>query len=71
METAKAHGVAIDEMINDETSFEQSLSKGWLTSGILSETLKKFTGDTVESTETLTAKLDEYKKLAAAVIQGN
>lgn len=71
METAKAHGVAIDEMINDETSFEQSLSKGWLTSGILSETLKKFTGDTVESTETLTAKLDEYKKLAADVIQGN
>lgn len=71
METAKAHGVAIDEMINDETSFEQSLSKGWLTSGILSETLKKFTGDTVESTETLTAKLDEYKKLATDVIRGD
>ena len=71
METAKAHGVAIDEMINDETSFEQSLSKGWLTSGILNETLKKFTGDTVESTETLTTKLDEYKKLATDVIQGN
>lgn len=71
METAKAHGVAIDEMINDETSFELSLSKGWLTSGILNETLKKFTGDTVESTETLTTKLDEYKKLATDVIQGN
>ena len=71
METAKAHGVAIDEMINDETSFEQSLSKGWLTSGILSETLKKFTGDTVESTETLTTKLDEYKKLATDVIRGD
>ena len=71
METAKAHGVAIDEMINDETSFEQSLSKGWLTSGILSETLKKFTGDTVESTEDLTSKLDEYKKIASDVIQGN
>ena len=71
METAKAHGVAIDEMINDETSFEQSLYKGWLTSGILSETLKKFTGDTVESTETLTAKLDEYKKLATDVIRGD
>ena len=71
METAKAHGVAIDEMINDETSFEQSLSKGWLTSGILSETLKKFTSDTVESTEDLTSKLDEYKKIASDVIQGN
>lgn len=71
MDTAKAHGVAIDEMINDETSFEQSLSKGWLTSGILSETLKKFTDDTVTSTETLTAKLDEYKKLATDVIRGD
>ena len=71
MDTAKAHGVAIDEMINDETSFEQSLSKGWLTSNILSETLKKFTDDTVESTETLTAKLDEYKKIASDVIKGN
>lgn len=71
METAKAHGVAIDEMINDETSFEQSLSKGWLTSGILSETLKKFTSDTLESTEDLTSKLDEYKKIASDVIQGN
>lgn len=71
MDTAKAHGVAIDEMINDQTSFSESLSKGWLTSGILSETLKKFTDDTVISTETLTAKLDEYKKLATDVIRGD
>lgn len=71
METAKAHGVAIDEMINDQTSFEQSLSQGWLTSNILSETLKKFTDDTVTNTETLTSKLDEYKKIASDVIQGN
>ena len=71
MDTAKAHGVAIDEMINDQTSFEQSLSKGWLTSSILSETLKKFTDDTVASTEDLTSKLEEYKKIASDVIMGN
>ena len=44
-ETAKVHGIAIDEMIKDEGSFRETLSKGWLTSDILTETLAKFTGD--------------------------
>jgi tape measure domain-containing protein len=44
-ETAKVHGIAIDEMIKDEGSFRDTLSKGWLTSDILTETLAKFTGD--------------------------
>ena len=44
-ETAKVHGIAIDEMIKDEGSFTETLSKGWLTSDILTETLAKFTGD--------------------------
>jgi len=44
-ETAKVHGIAIDEMIKDEGSFRETLSKGWLTSDILTETLSKFTGD--------------------------
>lgn len=44
-ETAKVHGIAIDEMIKDEGSFKETLSKGWLTSDILTETLAKFTGD--------------------------
>lgn len=44
-ETAKVHGIAIDEMIADEGSFRETLSKGWLTSEILTETLSKFTGD--------------------------
>lgn len=44
-ETAKVHGIAIDEMIADEGSFRETLSKGWLTSDILTETLSKFTGD--------------------------
>lgn len=44
-ETAKVHGIAIDEMIEDEGSFRETLSKGWLTSEILTETLAKFTGD--------------------------
>lgn len=44
-ETAKVHGIAIDEMIDSEGSFRETLSKGWLSSEILTETLSKFTGD--------------------------
>lgn len=44
-ETARVHGIAIDQMIADEGSFRETLSKGWLTSEILTETLAKFTGD--------------------------
>lgn len=45
-ETARVHGIAIDEMIEKNGSFRESLTKeGWLTSEILTETLAKFTGD--------------------------
>lgn len=48
-ETARVHGVAIDQMIEDEGSFRETLSEGWLTTEILTETLSKFTGDLTES----------------------
>ena len=41
--TARIHGIAIDEMIADEGSFRETLSKGWLTSDIFTETLQHFT----------------------------
>lgn len=44
-ETARVHGVAIDDIIKKNGSFRESLSEGWLTSQILTETLSKFTGD--------------------------
>lgn len=40
---AKEHGVAIDQMITDEVSFEKSLKQGWLTGDILTESLGKMT----------------------------
>lgn len=49
-ETARVHGIAIDSMIKKEGSFRETLSKGWLTSSILTETLQKFTGDLNEET---------------------
>jgi tape measure domain-containing protein len=47
-ETARVHGVAIDDIIAKEGSFRESLTTGWLSSEILLETLSKFTGDLSE-----------------------
>lgn len=47
-DTARVHGVTIDKMIAKEGSFRETLKDGWLTSGILTETLAKFTGDMSE-----------------------
>lgn len=47
-ETARVHGIAIDDMITKEGSFRETLSNGWLSSQILTETLAKFTGDLSE-----------------------
>lgn len=57
-ETARVHGIAIDKMIKDEGSFRETLQKGWLTSDILTETLKHFTMAAEEGTEQWKA----YKK---------
>ena len=47
-ETARVHGIGIDAMIEKEGSFRETLSQGWLSSEILTETLAKFTGDLTE-----------------------
>src|SRR5690606_12741869 len=44
-ETARAHGVAGDEIIKKQGSFRESPSEGWLTAEILTHTLARFTGD--------------------------
>lgn len=47
-ETARVHGIAIDDLIKKEGSFRETLQHGWLSSEILTETLAKFTGDLTE-----------------------
>ena len=42
-ETARTHGVAVDKMIEKSGSFRESLSQGWITTDILTETLRKMT----------------------------
>lgn len=61
-ETARVHGVVIDSMIAKEGSFRETLSKGWLTSSILTETLQKFTGDLNEETLKSIGYTDEQIK---------
>ncbi len=61
-ETARVHGIAIDSMIKKEGSFRETLSKGWLTSSILTETLQKFTGDLNEETLKSIGYTDEQRK---------
>ena len=61
-ETARVHGIAIDTMIKKEGSFRETLSKGWLTSSILTETLQKFTGDLNEETLKSIGYTDEQIK---------
>lgn len=44
-QTAREHGVAVDEMIKKNGSFRDSLQEGWLSAEIMTDTLKKFTVD--------------------------
>lgn len=46
MDTARVQGVAVDDMVKSAGSFRNSLTEnGWLTTDVLTDTLKKFTGD--------------------------
>lgn len=67
-ETARVHGVAIDEMIAKEGSFRETLQYGWLTASILTETLAKFTGDLSE--EELRAIGYTEEQIAAIIKMG-
>ena len=65
-ETARVHGVAIDNIIASEGSFRESLSTGWLSADILTETLSKFTGDL---TEAQILQMGYTKEQAAEIIK--
>lgn len=63
-ETAKVHGIAIDDIISKNGSFRESLSDGWLTTEILTETLSKFTGDlTDEQLKSMGYTDEQIKKI--------
>lgn len=57
IETAKVHGVAIDQMIDKEGSFEKTLKNKWMTSDILAEGIKKASGTKAEETNKLSSEV--------------
>ena len=62
-ETARVHGVNIDAMIEKEGSFRETLSNGWLTTEILTDTLQKFTLTTEGLTE---AQIESNRQMLRA-----
>ena len=50
-ETARVHGIKVDEIIKKQGSFRESLKEGWISAEILTETLEKFTMTTEGLTE--------------------
>jgi tape measure domain-containing protein len=44
-QTAREHGIAVDQIIKANGSFRDSLQEGWLSADILNQTLNKFTVD--------------------------
>ena len=61
-ETARVNGIAIDDLIKKHGSFRETLSEGWLSSEILTETLAKFTMTTEGLTEAQIAENREMLK---------
>ena len=70
-ETARDHGIAIDEMEKSEGSFKATLKQRWLSLDILKDTMKKCAGELDSSTTSTNAKLEEFEKIAKEVIRGN
>ena len=69
IDLAKVHGITIDDMIAKEGSFEQTLSKGWLTGEMFTEAMNIYSG--VYSEAELKAKgftdsqIKNFQELAA------
>ena len=60
--TAREHGIAVDDMINKAGSFRESLKKGWITTDVLNDTLKKFTVEGAKEYADAMVKSGKYTK---------
>ena len=74
MDTARAHGIAIDQMIAEEGSFSESLKNGWLTLDIFNEVLDKTKENGLAAESALSntgTTVENLKNVVAEVIRGN
>lgn len=60
--TAREHGIAVDEIIEKNGSFRDSLSEGWISADILNTTLKKFTVEGAKDYADSMLKSGQYTK---------
>lgn len=73
-ETAKEHGIAIDDLINEYGSLAKVISAGKLSKSVIVETIKKFADNvkTVgEATSVTTEKLEHFQGIVNKVIRGD
>ena len=71
-DTAKAHGVAVDDIIDHYGSFRDSLTEGWITTEILTETLSKMTkSGAAEYLSDLTGVQEDQIKAAQKLVAEN
>ena len=73
-ETAREHGIAIDDLIEEYGSLASVISNGKLSKSVIIETLKKFVGIQKEvstTTENVTDKLETFQKVVNKVIRGD
>ena len=73
-ETAREHGIAIDDLIEEYGSLASVISNGKLSKSVIIETLKKFVGMQKEvstATENVTDKLETFQKVVNEVIRGD
>ena len=73
-ETAREHGIAIDDLIEEYGSLSSVISNGKLSKSVIIETLKKFVGIQKEvstATENVTDKLETFQKVVNKVIRGD
>lgn len=64
--TAREHGIAVDQMIEKNGTFRESLREGWLTTEVLNDTLKKFT---VEGAKEYAASMGYSAEQTAALVK--
>ena len=73
-ETAKEHGIAIDDLIDEYGSLGKVISAGKLSKNVIVDTIKKF-ADNVKTvgkaTEVTTEKLEHFQSIVNKVIRGD
>lgn len=73
-ETAKSHGIALDELIEKEGSLSAVFAKGKISGSLVVETLKKFTSTSTtaaKATSKVTEKVENFDKVVSKVINGD